>query len=285
MFFRVFDLDDPSDTDIVYVNNAGQSRTSKATDLDSNGPKGDDNRPDGTTTPAQGSLSANSATTDANGDASVVLTISRQPGNNFAATASMDSSYSGGLRLRATDGTVVEDSSGTAVPVGAANTSSRAVRTDMLTVWRTLHFEVDRMGNVSGNVVRGTVKGVRAGTAKNTTEVTIENIGAPGLLGTDGLLNRFERGRFRVNNGNYSSVISNTANVLGNDVVVINGALANNVVGQAYELEDDDYRDFPEGASFAEPRHKQAGAVFRSSLHRRGVRPVKRHSRRPVQDK
>ncbi|MGZ5451283.1 MAG: CARDB domain-containing protein, partial [Thermoanaerobaculia bacterium] len=260
VYFRVFDLDDPTDRDISYVNRAGQARTSSAIALDANGARGDDNRPDGTTTPASGSLSGASAFTDASGIASVVMTVSRQPGNNFAVAASLDQAYSNELRLRTTDGTVIEDSSGSALP------TPRAARTEMLTTWRTLHVESDHMATVRGNVVRGTVRDVQPGAGQNTTDVTIENIPAPGLTGTTGLENRFANGRLRVNGGSYFAVRSNTANILASDVVTINGAIDTNAIGQPYELEDDDYLRFPEGAALPNANVSRLNEYFRQAF-------------------
>lgn len=155
VFFRVFDLDDPS-TDA---------------DIDSNGATGDDNRADGTATPNAGKLSAVSATTNASGEATVDLTVSRQPGNNFAVSATCNENYSNGLRLKASDGSIIEDSSGNALP------TAQGQRTEMLTVWRRLHIERDSMvavptsGNQS-NKVTGNVDGI-TGTATEARTVTL----------------------------------------------------------------------------------------------------------------
>lgn len=108
IYFKSFDLDDPS-TD--------------AAPVDSNGSAGDDNR-GGVGTPAHfGLLSAvggngttnfASATTDANGLASDLLTT-LQPGDNFMVAASQDSTYLNGLTV---NGITLRDSSGNTVGSG-----------------------------------------------------------------------------------------------------------------------------------------------------------------------
>jgi hypothetical protein len=142
---------------------------------------------------------------------------------------------------------VIEDSSGAKLP------TVRAVNTDLLTVWRTVHVEVDSMDRVKGNVVRGTVIAAKAGSSTNTTEVTIPNIPGPGLKGIAGLVDRFANGRFRVNGGTDLTVVSNTANLIANDVVLVSGNVDASMVGKSFELEDDDYVRFKEGSPLMDP--------------------------------
>jgi hypothetical protein len=222
--FRNFDLDDPS---------------SNLAPVDPNGAVGNDNLEDLTFRPLAGTLSSAGARTDRFGRASVRLTIGRQPGNNYAVAATTDPFYANGFRLRAADGSVVEDRNGVALP------NAHAKLTPMLTVWRRVHVEVDRMGNVTGNSVSGVVAGVVADSPKRG-QSTINlglNLPAPGALGTDGLLNRFEGGTITISGGGSSvsfSVVSNTAAAMGNDRVVVSGTVGASLVGQSYKLVDDD---------------------------------------------
>jgi Calx-beta domain/Domain of unknown function (DUF4214) len=137
--FRVFDLDDPS-TDAA---------------VDENGTAGEDNFPDGTTTAKGGKLDPSQQTTAGNGMASTDLMVSRQPGNNFAVTATCNEEYNTGLTLKAGDGSVIEDGGGQPLP------TLRGQRTGMLTVWRRLHIEVDSMGPVVNNLVSGNIIDLR----------------------------------------------------------------------------------------------------------------------------
>jgi hypothetical protein len=89
-----------------------------------------------------GTLSELYADTDALGQASVYFTVTKQPGDNFAVAVSTDQSYINGLTV---DGRALRDSLGVALP------TAQAKRTDMLTVWRRVHFEVDSMDTVKGS--------------------------------------------------------------------------------------------------------------------------------------
>jgi hypothetical protein len=134
VFFRAFDVDDPS-TD--------------AAPVDANGSAGNDNR--GVPATSFGGLSAVSAQTDSNGVATVEFTTTMQPGDNFRVAASADQSYVNGLVI---SGTNIRDGSGATLP------TIKGKATQMLTVWRNLHIEVDSMGTITGNLVTGNVVNV-----------------------------------------------------------------------------------------------------------------------------
>lgn len=242
--FRVFDPDDPS-----------PDRT-----VDPNGVLGNDNLQDLTFRPLAGTLSSGGARTDSSGRASVRLTVGWQPGNNYVVAATTDPFYANGLRLRASNGSVVEDSAGLALP------NARAKLTPMLTVWRRLHVEVDRMANVTGNTVEGVVAGVTNPTIKSSTVDLGLNLPAPGATGTDGLRNRFEDGTLTITAGGVStsySVTSNTANVTGNDKVNVLGTVPASAVGQRYKLVDDDVaHGFGDGAAVPFPDTGRLAACF-----------------------
>src|SRR6185369_6291063 len=99
-----------------------------------------------------GTLSAASAQTDANGVAQVELTVTAQPGDNFKVAAGCNTNYLNGVVVAGTD---LRDGSGSTLP------TDRAKPTDMVTVWRKVHVEVDSMGLVTGNEVAGTVSKAR----------------------------------------------------------------------------------------------------------------------------
>jgi hypothetical protein len=136
--FKTFDVDDP-DTNMI---------------IDPNGVLGDDNKG----TPKSGTLSFYSTSpgssdnivvgTDENGKASVYLTATMQPGDNFVVAASAGSSY---LESVTVNGTGLKHITDGPLP------NSKAKITEMLTVWRRLHIEVDNMAQVpKGNRVQGT---------------------------------------------------------------------------------------------------------------------------------
>lgn len=132
VFFKSFDVDDPS-TDSAPV--------------DTNGSSGNDNRGQ----PLAGVLSAVSAQTDANGVATVELSTTMHPGDNFVVAASKDQSYLNALTINGTD---LRDSSGATLPTTKAKASS------MLTVWRRVHIEVDSMGLVHNNYVKAKITAI-----------------------------------------------------------------------------------------------------------------------------
>lgn len=225
--FRRFDPDDPS---------------SNSSPLDPNGQAGNDNLPDVTgARPGPGVLSSPSARTDKFGKASVRLTVSWQPGNNFIVAATTDPFYANGLRLRVVDGSVIEDSSG----ISLTDARARAKQTPMLTVWRRVHVEVDRMANVTGNSVNGVLAGVVANSSRrgqSTLDLGL-NLPAPGPFGTEGLAKRFEGGTItiQINGANTTfGVVTNTAAITGNDKVVVSGIVPAEAIGKDYKLVDDD---------------------------------------------
>lgn len=130
IYFKSFDLDDPSSND---------------PDLDDTISQGLDNKGGPLRT---GTLSAGYGVTDASGVARVEFETTKQPGDNFMIAASADEAY---LSTLTESGTGLKDGNGNAVP------NSQAKSSEMLTVWRNLHIEVDSMGTVTGNKVVGTV--------------------------------------------------------------------------------------------------------------------------------
>ncbi len=117
--FLSFDVDDPS---------------SDSKPVDSNGPLGNDNNSE----PLPGSLSSLAAHTDASGIAETVLTVTMQPGDNFKVAAACDPTY---LDRVVVSGVDLQDADGHLLPTNHGRSS------EMLTVWRRLHVEVDSMGN------------------------------------------------------------------------------------------------------------------------------------------
>lgn len=207
VYFRNFDVDDPSDDAII----------------DANGSSGNDNRG----MPQAGALQSSFATTDSNGVASMEFTTTMQPGDNFRVAVSTDQNY---LSVIVVNGTGLRDSTGNQLPTG------RAKQTELLSVWRRLHIEVDSMGPVAGNSVSGTIPvgfKIRRFETKTIDVESIPNIPLE--------VNRFENGRLVAIDS--LDVISNTANTVtlrNNNFTTV--TIAN---GAAFTLYDDD--DFDNG--------------------------------------
>lgn len=129
VYFRNFDLDDPSDDTTIDPNGN--------TENDNNGNVG------GSTA---GQLSATSATTNGQGIATVNFTVTMQPGDNFAIAAGTDDDDVAAVTV---DGTALING-GASIDVNCDGTDT-VCRSEMLTVWRRVHIEVDSMGNVQDN--------------------------------------------------------------------------------------------------------------------------------------
>lgn len=203
VYFQSYDVDDPS-------SNAGPVDGN-----DINGAQaGDDNRG----LPKAGILSAASATTDATGATQVALTVTMQPGDNFKVAATCNSSYFAGVVVNGTD---LKDGSGNTLP------TQRVHVTDMLTVWRRVHVEMDSMGLVAGNQITGSIRRARPDTANNRTEITVRQRLDVG---------RFKGGLMTIAGVGAGTVVDNTRST-----VTIHGIVASSTVaGLSYVLVDDD---------------------------------------------
>ena len=175
--FATFDMDDPS---------------ANTAPLDSNGYSGNDNKgsvsgkKEGTLS-LPGTSSTNttaSAPTNNMGEAIVELTVTKQPGDNFAVVASKDDTQLSGITASGLD-----LKAGTTTITSTQTTPTKPlIRTNLLTVWRRLHLEVDTMGTVANNKATGTFNGNQ--TIAVTGETTLNLNVNPALRE-----NRFEDGR------------------------------------------------------------------------------------------
>lgn len=153
VYFNNYDVDDPNSDSII----------------DPNGNTGNDNNGErdaqGLWTPqSAGTLSGGSNScppsngllcrlTDANGEATIDFTVTRQPGDNFMVAASTDANYLNGVTV---SGTGLQDSMGSQIQIS----SGQARRTNLLTVWRRLHIEVDSMRPAQQNFILGTIPNI-----------------------------------------------------------------------------------------------------------------------------
>lgn len=218
VYFRNFDVDDPSADPII----------------DPMGSAGNDNNG----SPQAGTLSGGSDAcpttyagilcrrTDANGFATLDFTTTMQPGDNFVIAASTDDNYLNGVGI---NGTGLQDSSGNQITAS----SVRARRTDMLSVWRRLHIEVDSMGASDGNFVLGIIPNGQVIYSRRQATLDVNQTLE---------VNRFENGRLVVGGSFDLDVISNTANT----VTVVNNAGFARVIpsnSQFALYDDDDFND------------------------------------------
>lgn len=152
VYFRSFDVDDPS-TDMTIDPNGN-------TENDNNGRVNN---------LREGQLSAVSAPTNSNGIATVNFTVTMQPGDNFAIAASTSSNERDGVSVSGTD---LVNGSGQTIQT-ACDSTDTVCRSEMLTVWRRLHIEVDSMGEAQGNFVLGNVSGNVRVKPNQTATITV----------------------------------------------------------------------------------------------------------------
>jgi hypothetical protein len=224
VFFKAFDLDDPS-TNLAPV--------------DTNGATGLDNRG----SPQTGSLAAASVPTDSNGVATVVFTTSMHPGDNFMVAASKDSSYLNGVVV---NGITLRDSANNPLP------TVKAKATVMLTVWRKIHLEIDSMGTVDFNIPFGDVASIQpdyvfCGQPTQCPDFTRHHVGLmtdfPGYLEDHIDENRFDYNQGRlVFDHNESYAVQDVYDFGGTVEISTPNQLT--PIGSHFELiDDDDYND------------------------------------------
>ncbi len=231
VFFSNFDLDDPSaDTIIDPLGNAGNDNHGNV-----NGSRA-------------GELSAVSAITNSQGMAAVDFTVTMQPGDNFAVAATTNSNELSSVSI---DGTNLRTGSGALIDTSCDETDT-VCRSEMLTVWRRLHIEVDSMGASAQNFVLGNIA---ATTRLRVNEIATININptSPQTL-TPLEHNSYEGGRLVVGNNSFpvTCVIANgdTCNT-ANTVTVKNtgGSIVTLFAGNQFQLFDDDDFDDDDGAN------------------------------------
>jgi hypothetical protein len=228
VFFRSFDLDDPSTDDPIIDWNSNQGEDNKGHVARSRSgllliPNGAD------CTVLQYGFSCS---TDSNGIATVDFVPTMQPGDNFAVAASTKSQeYLDSISVNGTD---LKDSSGTAIPfINLFMPNVSAARTEMLTVWRRVHIELDSMGESQDNYIDGHF---------TETKIVTEY---PTVIQINHVLeaNRFMGGRVKV--GDTSLIVSKSDfNTL--QVATFSGTVSINN-GDLFRLYDDDDFDDDDG--------------------------------------
>lgn len=223
--FRSFDLDDPAtDTTIddpTFVNdNAGTPRIGQLQIANGCGVDG----------------AAVFCPTNTNGVATVVFTATRQPGDNFAIAASVSPVQANGVNV---NGIELTNSGGQNIPITC--TKEPVCRSEMLTVWRRLHIEVDSMGNSIANRQLGRIA--------STTRIRVGQTVTVPVTASDGTTadlepNRFEGGRLVVNFRSFRVTCNPTCNTATSVNVTGMGSFATLFANTPFELyDDDDYND------------------------------------------
>lgn len=216
VYFKNFDVDDPSSDPVI----------------DDNGISGNDNRENrtaGDPYPQSASGFFTDCTfpgncyglSDSNGYATVIFMTTKQPGDNFVIGVSTDEPY---LSQVTVDGTGLKDSSNQPLP------TQRAQRSELLTVWRKVHLEVDSMGPVGNNLKAGRFKS-RETVGSTPVWLTLASSLEPG---------RYQNGRMAVGTRSLE-VLDNT-----DSMVRVQSNSGNVTIGGSslYQMfDDDDFND------------------------------------------
>ena len=207
VYFRSFDVDDPSTND---------------TAVDPDGAGVLDNRG----TPRNGLIgtvggSGSSATivlnSDANGIAEADLQVSRFAGDNYRVATAVRAAVISGITAA---GTELRDGAGTPLP------TVRAKSTPMLTVWRRVHIERDSMGPASGNATGGQVVSASSGAAGQSVVLVLA-----GAL----TVNQYENGILDISGIGAFPIVQNSVTTF-----TVQGSVPSSAAGMLFSAVDDD---------------------------------------------
>jgi hypothetical protein len=177
-----------------------------------------------------------SASTNASGVAIVEFTVTRQPGDNFAIAAGVIPAQVGAVSM---NGIELNNGSGQIIPTNC--TTELVCRSEMLTVWRRLHIEVDSMGESIQNRALGTIDmTTRLRFGQTVTVPVIPSSPAPDLEE-----NRFENGVMIVNFRSFPvTCVGGTCNEARTVTIRNPGQTVTLFAGYPFELyDDDDFND------------------------------------------
>lgn len=216
VYFGIADIDDPS-TDPV---------------LDQNGTAGGDNFGALYRTPQ---FANTVGTSRVDGSAETDVRLTTQPGDNFRLLATCNPFLFGQVVI---DGPDVRYANGSPLTPDDAQVS------DAITVWRTLHIEVDTLPAVDGNQILGTIERVSASRNTNTTRIVIGGAAdssdpTPLPFGFNSTKpEEFVGGRLTILGGTAAGSYDVLSSRSG--TVVVPGQLPRSAVGSLVRLVDDD---------------------------------------------
>ncbi|HLA94868.1 MAG TPA: hypothetical protein VK612_04045, partial [Pyrinomonadaceae bacterium] len=227
VYFGSFDLDDPSanaapiDTNLSDGKDNNVVSGSKSGDFALLTGSSCDNSVAGT---APNFVSTTECSVEVGGTATAYFRTTMQPGDNFAIGASVDSSYRNGMTVNASNGSQVINSTNQAIHVNDEKNLDHiaGLRTEMLTVWRNLHIEVDSMGDVgNSNRDTGTITGVAQSTCPSPPGTCVVNT----VYVISGTLdeNRFQGGRIQIGSQSFRVAANGFNTSVGFNVIFLDG--------------------------------------------------------------
>jgi hypothetical protein len=252
VYFGNHDMDDPSAAGLPVDSTASDGNDNNGTVMVGSTPSSAGALSPFGTQPAWCWSEAGAAQCDTGSDGTVTLQFktTMNPGDNFAISAALSKALRNNIRINPADGSVLRDvvSSNVTHISGEPNPGGHpGIRTQLLTVWRKLHIEVDSMGTVStGNNVTGTVAAVGQTPCPPAPQTppcvvyTMFTVNVPSPMD----LERFNNGRLVINARSYR-VVTN-----GASTVFVQSPLGAKVaVGAAFTLYDDDDYNADDGAA------------------------------------
>jgi hypothetical protein len=250
VYFESYDLDDPSIADAA--NTAGDDNKDEVD------PVGRFSIPNGATGCEIFEAELIKCTTNSSGDVAVEFTVSRQPGDNFSIAASTNALLLGEITVSGLD---LLKANNQPVPIVCPN--SNVCRSEVLTVWRRLHLEVDSMGVVSGNKEMGTFAETKK-ISNTETQIYVNTSNPLDLL-------RFNGGRL-VSGTKKFNIVSNGTNYVR--IKPQFGRAATLYAGENFVVyDDDDYNNLnisaligDNGENITNPSHMLEGLSATSDL-------------------
>jgi len=220
VFLKAFDPDDPSANNDVVDNNL----------------TGGDNRDDNHHDTAE--LGVTQITTGGTGQALTSFRVAHQPGDNHRVAATIKQTTQGVPTLDMLNDNNVPPSNTQNPPTQDQVQLFIGNLSPLLTVWRTLHVEIDSMGAVAANSIAGTILGVTDLDPFPQTKFQI-----PDLPGDFEETNHFNPGQITIEGfaGNFTTV--GTEVRVGSDFVIIQNQAGTDfagAVGANFTLFDDD---------------------------------------------
>lgn len=256
VYFASFDLDDPSATGLPIdrTNNDGHDNNGNGSVLNSSSGEFQNGQGDNCSTAVtQNNVSRIRCPILAPSDKDVYTSykVTMQPGDNFALAASLNEVYRDTLTINPNAGENIVNLLGQTIHIsGTANVNNvQGIRTDMLTVWRRLHIEVDSMGNVGpSNNIAGTITAINQYSDPNCNPPpppspppcysTLVGYDVTTSNGTPLERSRFSNGRISMGSSSFE-VFTNLANRIFLKGVPA-GSTKTGWLGQTFTVYDDD---------------------------------------------
>jgi hypothetical protein len=252
VYFGNHDMDDPSAAGLPVDSTASDGNDNNGTVMVGSTPSSAGALSPFGTQPAWCWSEAGAAQCDTGSDGTVTLQFktTMQPGDNFAISAALSKALRNNIRINPADGSVLRDvvSSNVTHISGEPNPGGHpGIRTQLLTVWRQLHIEVDSMGTVStANKVTGKITGSVITTCPPAPQTPPCVVRSGFSVDTNLESARFINGRIVINARSYAVLDNDPSHVILSGP---QGTGAKVAIGADFVLYDDDDYNMDDGGS------------------------------------